>query len=112
MKTLPILVFGTCTCALFNLRASCPNESFYHLLPHILVVVIDGFIATSEVVAEAAFGINSASIPKAIAIIIASAIFLCDFFMISAIKLFLWLFSRKCAIRLQYCYNLLASRPP
>ncbi len=30
---------------------------------------------------EAAFGINMASIPKAIAIIIASAIVLCDFFM-------------------------------
>ena len=69
-------------------------------------------VATSAVVAEAAFGINSASIPKAIAIMIASAIVLCDFFMISAVKLFLWLFLRKRAIRLPCCYNLLASRPP
>ena len=51
-------------------------------------IFIDGIVAISAVVAEAAFGINSASIPKAIAIIIASAIFLCVFFMISAVKLF------------------------
>jgi hypothetical protein len=57
---------------------------------------------------EAAFGISMASIPKAIAIIIASAIVLCDFFMISAVKLFLWLCLRKRAIRLPCCYNLLA----
>ncbi len=41
---------------------------------------------------EAAFGINMASIPKAIAIIIASAIDLCNLFMISTIKLYLLLF--------------------
>jgi hypothetical protein len=35
--------------------------------------------------------------------IIASAIVLCDFFMISAVKLFLWLFLRKRAIRLPCC---------
>lgn len=62
---------------------------------------MDAIVSSSAVLAEAAVGISSASIPRAIAIIIASAIVLCNFFMISTVELYLSLFVRELVIR--YC---------
>ena len=53
---------------------------------------MDAIVSSSAVLAEAAVGISSASIPRAIAITIASAIVLCNFFMIPTVELYLLLF--------------------